>query len=288
MTDAAPPDLPDLPPLREVIARHGLDARKALGQHFLLDLNLTRRIARAAGDLTAGTVIEVGPGPGGLTRALLEQGGRVIAIEKDARCLAALEELGAAFPGRLTVIEADALTQNMAALGERPRRVVSNLPYNISTALLIQWLHDLDALDGLVLMFQKEVADRLWARPGLRGYSRLSVITQWLCEVKPLFDVNPRAFTPPPKVNSAVVRLTPRPAPLMDLPIASVERITAALFGQRRKMVRAPLKAFGDPETICAACGIEPTQRAEQLPVEAILRVAAHVKAKGAGPDAEG
>jgi len=285
MTDT---DLPDLPPLRDVIARHGLDARKALGQHFLLDLNLTRRIARAAGDLTSGdlstgTVIEVGPGPGGLTRALLEQGGRVIAIEKDSRCVAALAELGDAFPGKLTIMEADALTQDMAALGERPRRIVSNLPYNISTALLIQWLHGIESIDGLVLMFQKEVADRLWARPGLRGYSRLSVITQWLCEVKPLFDVNPRAFTPPPKVNSAVVRLTPRPVPLMDLPIEAVERTTATLFGQRRKMVRAPMKALGDPEAICTACGIDPTMRAEQLSVEDILRIAAHVSA-GHGP----
>ncbi|MBB4287341.1 16S rRNA (adenine(1518)-N(6)/adenine(1519)-N(6))-dimethyltransferase RsmA [Roseospira goensis] len=285
MTDA-PPDTapapgPDLPPLREVIARHGLDARKALGQHFLLDLNLTRRIARAAGDLTAGTVIEVGPGPGGLTRALLEQGGHVVAIEKDSRCIAALEELGAAFPGRLTLVEGDALEQDMAKLGPRPRRIVSNLPYNISTALLIRWLHGIGDLDGLVLMFQKEVADRLWARPGLRGYSRLSVITQWLCEVKPLFDVNPRAFTPPPKVTSAVVRLTPRPTPLADVPIAAVERVTATLFGQRRKMVRVPLKALGDPEAICTACGIDPTHRAEQLPVEAILRVARHMATAG-------
>jgi 16S rRNA (adenine1518-N6/adenine1519-N6)-dimethyltransferase len=165
----------------------------------------------------------------------------------------------------------------MASLGERPRRVVANLPYNVSTGLLIQWLHTIQAFDVLVLMFQKEVADRLWARPGLRGYSRLSVITQWLCEVKPLFDVNPRAFTPPPKVNSAVVRLTPRPEPLLDVPIGAVERVTATLFGQRRKMVRAPMKALGDPETICAACGIDPTHRAEQLPVEAILRVAQYI-----------
>jgi len=268
---------PDLPPLREVIARHGLDARKALGQHFLLDLNLTRRIARAAGDLTTGTVIEVGPGPGGLTRALLEQGARVVAIEKDRRCVAALEELGAAFPGQLSIIEGDALEQDMTTLGERPRRVVANLPYNISTALLLRWLHTIQAFDLLVLMFQKEVADRLWARPGLRGYSRLSVITQWLCEVKPLFDVNPRAFTPPPKVNSAVVRLTPRPEPLLDVPIAAVEQATATLFGQRRKMVRVPLKALGDPETICAACAIDPTHRAEQIPVEDILKVAQYV-----------
>ncbi|KAA5607351.1 16S rRNA (adenine(1518)-N(6)/adenine(1519)-N(6))-dimethyltransferase RsmA [Roseospira marina] len=271
----------ELPPLRDIIARHGLDARKALGQHFLLDLNLTRRIARAAGDLGRRTVIEVGPGPGGLTRALLEQGGPVIVIEKDRRCVAALEELGAAFPGQLTIIEADALTVDMATLGERPRWIVSNLPYNISTALLLRWLHGLSGLDGLVLMFQKEVADRLWARPGLRGYSRLSVITQWLCEVKPLFDVNPRAFTPPPKVNSAVVRLTPRPSPLVDVPIEAVERATATLFGQRRKMVRAPLKALGDPGAICEACDIDPTQRAEQLPVETILKVAALIAGRG-------
>lgn len=263
-----------LPPLREVITRHGLDARKALGQHFLLDLNLTRRIARAAGDLTEGTVIEVGPGPGGLTRALLEQGARVIAIEKDTRCLAALAEVGAAFPGRLTVVEGDALNQDMGALGVAPRRVVANLPYNVSTPLLVGWLRQARAFDTLVLMFQKEVADRLWAQPGGRGYSRLSVLTQWLCAVKPLFDVNPRAFTPPPKVNSAVVRLTPRDRPLMEVPFATVERVTATLFGQRRKMVRAPLKALGDPEAICAACEIDPALRAERLPVDAFLRVA--------------
>lgn len=271
----------DLPPLREVIARHGLDARKALGQHFLLDLNLTRRIARAAGDLTEGTVIEVGPGPGGLTRALLEQGARVTAIEKDARCLAALADLGAAFPGCLTVVEGDALDQDVGALGVGPRRVVANLPYNVSTPLLVGWLRQAHAFDTLVLMFQKEVADRLWARPGGRGYSRLAVLTQWLCEVKPLFDVHPRAFTPPPKVNSAVVRLTPRARPLMDVPFAAVERVTATLFGQRRKMVRAPLKALGDPAAICAACAIDPALRAEQLPVEAFLRVARWVTEGG-------
>jgi len=277
-----PSPLDALPPLREVIARHGLDARKALGQHFLLDLNLTRRIARAAGDLTEGTVIEVGPGPGGLTRALLEQGARVIAIEKDPRCLAALSELDAAFPGRLTVIAGDAMAQDMAALGVAPRRVVANLPYNVSTPLLVAWLRESRAFDTLVLMFQKEVADRLWARPGGRGYSRLSVLTQWLCTVKPLFDVNPRAFTPPPKVNSAVVRLMPRSEPLADVPFATVERVTATLFGQRRKMVRAPLKALGNPAAICAACGIEPELRAEQLPVEAFLAVAGWLTEKSA------
>ena len=212
-----------LPPLREVIARHGLAARKRLGQHFLLDLNLTARIARGAGDLfqtdlARGTVIEVGPGPGGLSRALLDAGtGCLIAIEKDGRCIAALTELGQAYPGRLEVIEGDALKLDLSSLGAAPRRIVANLPYNVATPLLLRWLavlaRDPAIFEGFVLMFQKEVARRLTARPRGKDYGRLSVVTQWLCEARPLFDVPARAFTPPPKVESSVVGLLPKSAP---------------------------------------------------------------------------
>ncbi len=278
--EAAPgPDpLAALPPLRAVIARYGLGARKSLGQHFLLDLNLTRRVARAAGPLTEGSVIEVGPGPGGLTRALLAEGAReVIAIEKDARCLDALNDLAAHCPGRLHLIEGDALALDAATLGTRPRRIVANLPYNVSTALLVRWLASVSALDGMVLMFQKEVAERLTAAPSTRAYGRLSVLTQWLCAVETVFDVHPRAFTPPPRVTSTVVRLTPRSRPLLDVPFARVERVTGVLFSQRRKMVRAPLRSLGDPAELCADAGIDPTRRADQLSVEDILRLAAIV-----------
>ena len=271
--DGMDPD--DLPPLREVIARHGLDARKGLGQHFLLDLNLTRRVARTAGDLGAGSVIEVGPGPGGLTRALLAEGAReVIAIEKDPRCIGALAELATAYPERLTVLEADALRVDVCGLGVVPRRIVANLPYNVSTALLIGWLRALPALDDMVLMFQKEVADRLCAAHGTRAYGRLSVLAQWLCEVEAVFDITPRAFTPPPKVVSTVVRLTPRNRPLADVSFARVERMTATLFSQRRKMIRSPLRALGNPEAICATAGVDPTARADHLSVAEILRLA--------------
>jgi len=265
----AAPAAPDLPPLRAVIARHGLAARRALGQHFLLDLNLTRRIARAAGDLSHGTVIEIGPGPGGLTRALLEVGARqVIAIERDERCRPALAELEAAFPGRLTVIAADALDVDAGRLGAPPRRIVANLPYNVATPLLIQWLGMVDAFAGLTLMFQKEVADRLTARPRTKDYGRLSILTQWLTEPRRLFDIPARAFTPPPKVTSTVVQLTPRSAPLHAADHALLERVTAAAFGQRRKMLRQSLKSLtADPAALLARVGIEETRRAEELDV---------------------
>ncbi len=267
-----PPSL--LPPLREVIARYGLGARRSLGQHFLLDLNLTRRIARAAGDLTAGTVIEVGPGPGGLTRALLDEGARrVVAIEKDARCLAALAELSAAYPQRLEVVEADALQIDLSRVGSRPRRIVANLPYNIATALLVMWLHrvaaDPQAFAGMTLMFQKEVADRLLARPRSKAYGRLTVLAQWLCNVRPLFDVPRTAFTPPPRVTSTVVSLAPRTAPLAAASLAALERVTAAAFGQRRKMLRQSLRSL-DIETtrLIEQAGIAATLRAEDLSIE--------------------
>lgn len=272
--------MPELPPLREVIARHGLAARKALGQHFLLDLNLTARIARAAGPLEAGITIEVGPGPGGLTRALLDSGaGRVVAIERDERCLAALAEIADAFPGRLTIVAGDALEIDAAAIGAPPRRIVANLPYNISTALLLRWLRRIDAFESLTLMFQKEVVDRLTAAPRSADYGRLTVITRWLCEVRPLFNVAQQAFTPPPKVVSSVVRLVPRPQPLAPADFATLERVTAAAFGQRRKMLRSSLKALGDADALLAATGLPPTARAEELGVEDFCALARAVQA---------
>jgi 16S rRNA (adenine1518-N6/adenine1519-N6)-dimethyltransferase len=270
----------ELPPLRETIRRHGLDARKSLGQHFLLDLNLTGRIARAAGDLTGGTTIEIGPGPGGLTRALLAQGAaRVVAVERDDRCLAALAELADAYPGRLETVAGDALAQRLQDLGPPPRRVVANLPYNVSTALLVNWLHEIAAdpavVDTLVLMFQQEVADRLVAAPRSKDYGRLSVLTQWLCEARILFTVPRTAFTPPPKVTSSVVRLTPRPEPLAPAPLAALEAVTAAAFGQRRKMLRQSLKQVArDPQALCTAAGLDPTSRAEALSVAAFCALA--------------
>ena len=265
-----------LPPLRDVIARYGLGARKSLGQHFLLDLNLTRRIARAAGDLSTGTVIEVGPGPGGLTRALLECGARhLVAIERDDRCLAALEEIARAYPGRLEIVGADALELRVATLGQPPRKIVANLPYNISTALLINWLQEAADLAGLVLMFQKEVADRLVARPRSKDYGRLSVITQWRMHVKLLFDVPARAFTPPPKVTSTVVELIPRAEPLCACRMVALERVTAAAFGQRRKMLRQSLKGLGvDPATLIAAAGVPETARAEEIDIPGFCALA--------------
>src|SRR5882724_5582805 len=241
--------LAGLPPLREVIATYGLDARKRLGQHFLLDLNLTRRIARAAAPLGEGLVIEVGPGPGGLTRALLLEGAaRVVALEIDGRAIAALRELQEVAGERLALREADALEVDLAELGPPPRRIVANLPYNVSTALLVRWLHRADDIADMVLMFQKEVVDRLAAAPRSKDYGRLSILTQHVCGVQRLFDVAPSAFVPPPKVVSSVVRLTPRPAGERLTDLRPLERITAAAFGQRRKMLRSALSGvLGDP-----------------------------------------
>ncbi|HTZ36023.1 MAG TPA: 16S rRNA (adenine(1518)-N(6)/adenine(1519)-N(6))-dimethyltransferase RsmA [Stellaceae bacterium] len=258
-----------LPPLREVIARHGIAARKSLGQNFILDLNLTRRIARAAGPLRDGTTVEIGPGPGGLTRALLAEGaGRVVAIERDPRCLAALAALAEAYPGRLEIVAGDALGLDPAALGDTPRRIVANLPYNIATALLLRWLDRIRDYQSLTLMFQREVAERLVAMPRTPAYGRLSVLVQWLCEVRILFDIPPRAFTPPPKITSSVVRLVPRPEPLAPADKAALERVTAAAFGQRRKMLRSSLRSLGVPvEPLLAAADIAGTARAEELSV---------------------
>src|SRR6478736_1935327 len=269
-------DVAALPPLRETIARHELDARKRFGQHFLLDLNLTRRIARAAAPLDDGTTIEIGPGPGGLTRALLLEGAvRVIAIEVDPRALGALAELKAAAEGRLEVIEADALRIDPAALGPAPRRIVANLPYNISTPLLVRWLQAADAIADMVLMFQKEVVDRLVAAPRSKDYGRLSVIAQHVCEVRRLFDIPPSAFVPPPKVTSSVARLTPRPSDQRLADLAPLERVTAAAFGQRRKMLRGSLSSiFADPVPVLQGLGLSPTARAEELSVTDFVRLA--------------
>lgn len=271
------PDHPvtPLPPLRDVLASHDLQARKSLGQNFLLDLNLTGRIARSAGDLSQGTVVEVGPGPGGLTRALLEAGAaRVIAIERDPRMVPIQAEIAAAYPGRLEVIEADALDIDIHALGEAPRRVVANLPYNVATPLLLRWLAHVEAFTTIVVMMQKEVVDRLVAVPRTKDYGRLSVMTQWLCTVEPLFDVNPRAFVPPPKVTSTVVRLTPRPQPLAPCRFQTLERVAAAAFNQRRKMLRQSLKPLlgmypkmRSVEEFLQIRDIAPTLRAEELSV---------------------
>jgi 16S rRNA (adenine1518-N6/adenine1519-N6)-dimethyltransferase len=269
-------EAPGLPPLREVIARHGIAARKSLGQNFILDRNLTRRIARAAGPLADADAIEVGAGPGGLTRALLAEGARrVVAIERDPRALAALTELAAQFPGRLAIVAGDALTLTLAEFAAPPRVIVANLPYNIATALLLRWLDDIASCERLVLMFQREVAERLAAAPREAAYGRLSVLVQWLCDVKILFDVPPSAFVPRPKVTSSVVLLRPRAVPLAPAPKAMLERVTAAAFGQRRKMLRTSLKALGLPVApLLAAAGVEPTARAEELPVAAFCALA--------------
>jgi len=276
----------DLPPLREVIAQHGLMAVKALGQNFLLDLNLTQRIARAAGALEGCTVLEIGPGPGGLTRALLASGAsRVVAIERDARCLPALAEIGARYPGRLDVIEGDALTIDpRPALGNGPVRIVANLPYNVGTALLIQWLTGPQwppFYASLTLMFQREVAERIVATPARPSdYGRLSVLAGWRTEAKILFDVAPAAFTPPPKVTSSIVHLVPRVAPV-PCELAALERVTAAAFGQRRKMLRQSLKPLGDAAALLAAAGIDATRRAETLSVQEFVALANALAERG-------
>jgi 16S rRNA (adenine1518-N6/adenine1519-N6)-dimethyltransferase len=268
-------DVADLPPLRQVIAAHRLAARKSLGQHFLFDLNLTGRIARSAGDLTVGTTIEIGPGPGGLTRALLEAGARhVIVIERDDRAVAVQHEIAAAYPGRLDVVAGDALTIDVAELGAPPRRIVANLPYNIATPLLIGWLRRVEAFESLTLMFQKEVVDRLAAARGSADYGRLSVIAQWRCDVRPLFNIAREAFTPPPKVTSTVVQLIPRKEPLAVANFGTLERVTAAAFGQRRKMLRSSLKSLGNAAALLEAAGISPTLRAEEVEVAGFCAIA--------------
>ncbi len=256
-----------LPPLREIIARHGLQARKSLGQHFLLDGNLIRRIVREAGDLAGCHVVEIGPGPGGLTRALLEtEAASVTAIEVDPRAVAAMRELSDASDGRLRVVEADARTADLTALVPAPRRIVANLPYNVGTALLVGWLRQAAAFERMTLMFQQEVAERIAAEAGSAAYGRLAVLAQWTCGVSLRLRVPPTAFVPPPQIWSAVVSLLPharQPPPAL---FAAMERLTAAAFGQRRKMLRSALKPLGG-EGLLGAAGIDPARRAETLTV---------------------
>ena len=265
-----------MPPLREVIVRHGIVARKSLGQNFLLDLNLTGRIARTAGPLEHATIVEIGPGPGALTRALLAAGApRIVAIERDERCLAALDELAAAHPGRLELVAGDALRLDPVELSDAPRKIVANLPYNIATPLLLGWLDRIGEYESLTLMFQREVALRLTAAPRSKSYGRLSVLVQWLAEPQILFDIPPRAFVPRPKVTSAIVRIVPRAEPLALADQPALERVTAAAFGQRRKMLRTSLKALGIPvEPLLARAGVPPTARAEELTVAEFCAIA--------------
>jgi 16S rRNA (adenine1518-N6/adenine1519-N6)-dimethyltransferase len=278
--------LDDLPPLREAIRRHGLTARKSLGQNFLLDLNLTGRIARAAGPLAGVTVVEIGPGPGGLTRALLAQGaGRVIAIERDERAIAALDEIAAHYPGRLTVVAGDALAFDVTTmLDAGPACVVANLPYNIATALLVSWLTVEPWppwYDRLTLMFQREVAERIVAEPGSKAYGRLSVLAGWRAEARILFDIAPSAFVPPPKVTSSLVQLIPRATPLTCARRA-LERVTAAAFGQRRKMLRQSLRPLGlDPIPLLEKAAIDPTARAEDIAVAGFVALARGLEREG-------
>jgi 16S rRNA (adenine1518-N6/adenine1519-N6)-dimethyltransferase len=267
-----------LPPLRDVIARHGLQAKKSLGQNFLLDLNLTSKVARAAGGLTGETVIEIGPGPGGLTRALLMEGAaKVIAIERDDRCLAALAEVADRYPGRLELVADDAMTVDLARLVSQgaPVKIVANLPYNIGTELLVSWLTTPvwpPFFESLTLMFQREVAQRIVAQPGSNHYGRLGVLCGWRTEAEMMFDIPASAFTPPPKVTSTVVSLTPRPSPL-PVDLTALERVTKAAFGQRRKMLRQSLKGIGG-EGLLAKAGIDGTRRAETLSVAEFVGLA--------------
>lgn len=267
-----------LPPLREVIAEHGLSARKSLGQNFLMDLNLTSKIARRAGDLAQCDVLEIGPGPGGLTRALLMEGARkVVAIERDNRCLAILEQVSAAYPERLEVIEGDALEVDPLAQLNAPIRVVANLPYNVGTELLIRWLTPPTwppFWQSLTLMFQKEVAQRIVAQPGSKAYGRLSVLAQWRTDAKLAFEISPQAFTPPPKVTSAVVHLERLEEPRFPADAKDLSRTVSMAFGQRRKMLRASLKSFGkDVEERIREADIDPTTRAEQVSIEEFCRL---------------
>ncbi|MDA1285089.1 MAG: 16S rRNA (adenine(1518)-N(6)/adenine(1519)-N(6))-dimethyltransferase RsmA [Proteobacteria bacterium] len=271
--------LDDLPPLRDVIKQHGLSATKSLGQNFLLDLNLTAKIARQAGDMTACDVLEVGPGPGGLTRALLHAGARkVLAIEKDARCLPILADIALHYPGRLQILEGDALAINATEHLTAPIKVVANLPYNVGTELLIRWLTPAiwpPFWDSLTLMFQKEVAERITAAPGSKAYGRLAILTQWRAKARIVMEIPPSAFTPPPKVTSAVVHIVKRDQMLFPANEATLTRLVATAFGQRRKMLRASLKSISpDIEAHLTGVGIAPTDRAETIPIEGFCALA--------------
>ena len=269
----------DLPPLRDIIANHGLDAKKSLGQNFLLDLNLTSKIARLAGDISGHDVLEVGPGPGGLTRGLLAAGARrVVALEKDPRCMAALSEISAAYPGRLDVFNADALEFDMRGQLTGPVRVVANLPYNVGTELLVRWLTPKDwppFWSSLTLMFQKEVAERIIAKPGTKAYGRLGILAQWKSTPSVVMELPPEAFTPPPKVHSAVVHLEALAQPRFPAPAGLLSSTVAMAFNQRRKMLRSSLKsAAPDIETALRDAGLEPTARAEEISLEGFCALA--------------
>ena len=269
--------------MREIITEYGLGARRSLGQHFLLDLNLTRRIARVSGELKGRNVLEIGPGPGGLTRALLETDARhVYAIERDKRCIEALQSLCIAYPERLTVIEDDALKFDCSSISMDGKiTIIANLPYNISVPLLIGWLHQIPSIDSMILMFQKEVAERLTAKPSSKNYGRTSVITQWLCDITTEFTVPPRAFVPPPKVTSSVVKLTPRSQPLAEAKFEDLEKVTAAAFGQRRKMLRSAIKSLiPDPEGFLTSLEIDPKARAETLTVAQFCKIAQSISSR--------
>ncbi|MBB95553.1 MAG: 16S rRNA (adenine(1518)-N(6)/adenine(1519)-N(6))-dimethyltransferase [Rhodobacteraceae bacterium] len=273
-----------LPPLRAVIATHGLSARKSLGQNFLLDLNLTAKIARQAGDLTGCDVLEIGPGPGGLTRGLLAEGARrVVVIEKDSRCLPALQDIAAAYPGRLDILQGDALDIDPLAHLARPIRVAANLPYNVGTELLVRWLTPDDwppFWQSLTLMFQREVAERIVARPGSKAYGRLAILAQWRAEARIVMSLPPDAFTPPPKVSSAVVHLTALEQPRFPADAKVLSRVVAAAFNQRRKMLRAALKGVApDIEDRLLAAGLKPTDRAETVPLEGFCALAREISA---------
>ncbi|MEM9576218.1 MAG: 16S rRNA (adenine(1518)-N(6)/adenine(1519)-N(6))-dimethyltransferase RsmA [Pseudomonadota bacterium] len=273
-----------LPPLREVIRAHDLQARKSMGQNFLLDLNLTAKIARQAGDLTHCDVLEIGPGPGGLTRGLLAEGARrVLAIEKDARCLPALTEIAAAYPGRLEVLNADALEVDPLSKLTPPIRVASNLPYNVGTELLVRWLTPPawpPFWSSLTLMFQREVAERIVAQPGSKTYGRLAILAQWRSDARIVMQLPPEAFTPPPKVSSSVVHLTALPAPRHPANAGTLSRIVALAFNQRRKMLRAALKGSApDIEDRLLSAGLKPTDRAEQIPLEGFCALARAIDA---------
>lgn len=268
-----------LPPLREVIATHGLSAKKALGQNFLLDLNLTAKIARAAGDLTHSDILEIGPGPGGLTRGLLAEGARrVVAVEKDARCFPALEEIAAAYPNQLNIVQGDALEIDTGQYLTSPIKIVSNLPYNVGTELLVRWLTPVTwppFWQSLTLMFQKEVAERITAQPGSKAYGRLSVLAQWRSDARIVMTLPPEAFTPPPKISSAVVHIVALPAPRYPADPNVLQRVVGMAFNQRRKMLRASLRGLlPDIETRIEAAGLRPTARAEEISVEGFAALA--------------
>ena len=265
-----------LPPLRAVVEKHGLAPKKSLGQNFLFDLNLTGKIARASGPLVGASVLEIGPGPGGLTRALLAGGAaRVVAIERDSRCIEALQDIAARYPGKLEIVADDALTIDPETLVDGPYRIVANLPYNIGTELLVRWLMaDIwpPRWASLTLMFQREVAERITAPPGSKSFGRLAVLAGWRCNARIMFDVPPQAFTPPPKVMSTVVSITPKPNPI-SVRLGDLERVTASAFGQRRKMLRRSISALGG-ESILSKAGIDPTLRAEQLSIDDFCKIA--------------